>query len=52
MSSSAAGDPLAIRPPVQQRSREAWARILDAGDFRAAWVKDPDGNHIDFFAPQ
>lgn len=26
-----AGDPLAIRPPLQRRSREAWARVLDAG---------------------
>lgn len=34
MTSSAAAaavDPLAIRPPHQKRSREAWGRILDAG---------------------
>ena len=28
---NAAADPLAIRPPLQKRSREAWARVLDAG---------------------
>lgn len=27
----AAGGPFAIRPPRQQRSREAWRRVLDAG---------------------
>ena len=26
-----AASPLAIRPPLQKRSREAWARVLDAG---------------------
>ncbi|MDX2541652.1 TetR/AcrR family transcriptional regulator [Streptomyces sp. WI04-05B] len=28
---NAAVEPLAIRPPLQKRSREAWARVLDAG---------------------
>lgn len=33
MTSPAAGlpDDLAIRPPLQERSRKAWARVLDAG---------------------
>jgi AcrR family transcriptional regulator len=26
-----AADPLAVRPPLQRRSREAWTRVLDAG---------------------
>jgi AcrR family transcriptional regulator len=30
-SADATSDPPAIRPPRQQRSRRAWARILDAG---------------------
>jgi AcrR family transcriptional regulator len=28
---NATGEPLAVRPPRQKRSREAWVRVLDAG---------------------
>src|SRR5690606_24768327 len=29
--SSTTADPFAVRPPRQRRSRESWARVLDAG---------------------